>query len=299
MNKNIVRALVSTAALLALGFAAHTPTTKAQDDAVEGSYASVNGLEMYYEIHGEGQPLILLHGGLGGIAEFSALLPLLAESYQVIAVELQAHGHTADIDRSLSFEAMADDVAALIGQLGYKNADILGFSLGGGVALQTAIRHPEVVRKLVLVSAAFRREGVHSEFLAGMEAMNPESAGQMLETPMYQFYASVAPRLEDWPTLVGKMGDLMRGDYDWSADVSKIAAPTLILAGDSDWIPPSYTAELYELLGGGVAGGFAPPSTNQLAILPNTIHFTILARADLLLPLINPFLDAPMPEATS
>jgi pimeloyl-ACP methyl ester carboxylesterase len=191
---------------------------------------------------------------------------------------------------------MADDVAALIEYLELKNADILGFSLGGGVALQTAIRHPEVVRKLVLVSTAFKREGIHPEFLQGMSSMTPEAAQAMLETPMYQYYASAAPQPENWPVLVGKEGDLLRQDYDWSADIPAITAPTLIVAGDSDFVPPAYTVELFGLLGGGVAGGFAEPPNSQLAILPGTIHFDILSRADLLLPIITPFLDAPMPE---
>jgi pimeloyl-ACP methyl ester carboxylesterase len=277
---------------------AATEGTETTHPPAQTGYAPVNGLEMYYEIHGSGQPLVLIHGGLGGIPEFAQLLPLLAETRQVIAVELQAHGHTADIDRPLSFEFLADDVAALIEHLGFENADVLGFSLGGGVALQTAIRHPEVVRRLVLISTPYSRANIHPEFLAGMSAMNAEAAAAMLETPMYQLYSSAAPNLEDWPTLVDKAAELLRQDYDWSTDIDAITAPTLIVLGDSDQLPPASAVEMFGLLGGGVAGGMvAEQPSAQLAVLPNTNHFSILSRIDLLLPVITPFLDAPLPEA--
>jgi pimeloyl-ACP methyl ester carboxylesterase len=246
---------------------------------------------MYYETYGSGDPLILIHGGLGGIVEFAALVPSLAESRQVIAVELQGHGHTADIDRPISYEALADDIAALIRYLGYDSADVMGYSFGGGVALQTAIRHPEVVNQLVLVSTPFSNANLHPEFQMGMAAMSAESAGAMLETPMYSFYSSVAPNVEDWATLVGKMGDVLREDYNWSADIAQMTTPTLIAVGDSDMLHPSYAVELFALLGGGVAGGFAPPPNAQLAVLPGTIHFDILTRTDLLLPIVTRFLD--------
>ncbi|MCI0712989.1 MAG: alpha/beta hydrolase [Chloroflexi bacterium] len=289
MNKvTIICAIVCAVLFLNL------PATHAQEG---GQYASVNGLEIYYEVHGEGQPLMLLHGGLGGTVEFAQLIPALAESRQVIAVELQGHGHTADIDRLLTYEGMADDIAALIEHLEYDSVDILGFSLGGGVALQTAIRHPEVVRKLVVISAPYSQSGIHPEFLGGMMAMNAEAAAAMIETPMYQYYASVAPNLDDWPTLVGKLGEMLSQDYDWSEDVATIAAPTLIVAGDSDEIPPTHAASMFELLGGGVPGDFVGLPNSQLAILPGTTHFTILTRTDLLVPIVTAFLDAPLPEA--
>ena len=262
-----------------------------------GSYAPVNGLEMYYEIHGEGEPLILIHGGFGGVVEFAQLLPLLAETRQVIAVELQGHGRTADVDRPLSYELMADDIAALIDYLGYDSVDILGFSLGGGVALQTAIRHPEAVGRLVLVSTPFYRDGIHPEFREGMDAMSAEGAEAMEATPIFQFYSSVAPNPEDWPTLVGKLGDLLQQDYDWSSDAAAITMPTLIVVGDSDFIYPAHAVELFELLGGGVPGDFVGMPNAQFAVLPGTSHFSILTRADLLLPVLTPFLDAPIADA--
>lgn len=292
MNIHIVlRTLVSAALAVMTSLILQPSAVRAQEETANGNYAPINGLEMYYEIYGSGDPLILIHGGLGGIVEFAALLPSLAESRQVIAVELQGHGHTADIDRPISYEALADDIAALIDYLGYESADVMGYSFGGGVALQTAIRHPEVVDQLVLVSTTFSHANLHPEFQQGMAAMSAESSGAMLETPMYGFYSSVAPNVEDWATLVGKMGDVLREDYDWSADVAQMTTPTLIVVGDSDMLNPSYAVELFALLGGGVAGGFAPPPNAQLAVLPGTIHFDILTRTDLLLPIVTRFLD--------
>ncbi len=171
-----------------------------------GAYAPVNGLNLYYEVHGTGQPLILLHGGVGAIEMFGEVLSLLAQDRQVIAVDLQAHGRTADIDRPLSFELMADDIAALIRHLGLERADIFGFSLGGGVGLQTAIRHPEVVRKLALASTAFKRNGWYPEVLAGMASISVETfAG----TPIHEAYLKTSPKPEAWPTFVAKMRQLL------------------------------------------------------------------------------------------
>jgi pimeloyl-ACP methyl ester carboxylesterase len=265
----------------------------------KGSYASVNGLNMYYEIHGTGKPLVLLHGGLATIdVLFGQLLPSLAQTRQVIAVELQAHGHTADIERPLSFELMADDIAALIKHLGLEHTDIFGFSLGGGVALQTAIRHPEVVRKLVVASAPYKRDGWYPGVLAGMASMNAEAAEAMVGSPMHQAYVSVAPKPEDWSALVAKLGQLLRQDYDWSTAVASIKAPTLIVVGDADSVRSAHTVEMFGLLGGGNAdGAMGGLPHSQLAVLPGTTHFSILARTDLLLPIITPFLDAPMPKA--
>src|SRR2546428_8647857 len=181
-----------------------------------GHYADVNGIKLYYEIHGKGRPLVLLHGGLGAIEMFGPNLTALAANHQVIAVDLQGHGRTADIDRPLSVEYMADDIAALIKYLKLDGADIMGYSLGGGVALQTAIRHPEVVRKLVVVSTPFRRNGFYPDILAQQGQVGPAMAEAMKQTPMYQLYASIAPRPEDWPRLLGKIGEAMKPDFDSS-----------------------------------------------------------------------------------
>src|SRR5712691_11606663 len=169
-----------------------------------GNYADVNGIKLYYEIHGTGHPLILLHGGLGATSMFGPNLAALAKGRQVIAVDLQGHGRTADIDCPFSLELMADDIAALIKQLGLGSADVMGYSLGGGVALQVAVRHPEVVRKLVLVSTPIRRSDFYPEILAQQGQIGPQTAEQMKGTPMYQLYASLAPRPEDFPAAAGE-----------------------------------------------------------------------------------------------
>ena len=269
------------------------------NNAPRGSYAEVNGLNMYYEIHGTGEPLILLHGGVGAIEMFGGVLPLLAEGRQVIAVDLQAHGRTADIDRSLSYESMADDVGALIKHLGFEKADVMGYSLGGGVALRTAIQHPEVVKKLVAVSTPFKRDGWYPEVLAGMGQMGPEAAEPMKQTPMYQLYASVAPKPEDWPVLLTKLGQLLGQDYDWSKDVEAITAPTMIVVGDADSVRTAHAVRFFELLGGGKAdAGWdgSGMSNARLAILPATTHYNIFF-SPTLASTVTPFLDAPTPEA--
>jgi pimeloyl-ACP methyl ester carboxylesterase len=264
----------------------------------QGKYANVNGLKMYYEIHGNGQPLILLHGGFGVIGMFEQNLPALAEKRQVIAVELQGHGHTADMERPLSFEQMADDVAALIKHLGLENADILGYSLGGGAALQTAIRHPNVVRKLVLVSTPCKSDGWDPEVRAGMKSMNAEVGKTWVGSPMYQAYASVAPKPEDWPALVGKMGQLLSQDYDWSEAVLALKSPVMIVVGDADSVRTAHAVEFFELLGGGqrdAGWDGSGMSNSRLAILPATTHYDIFSSPALAAAVI-PFLDAPMPQ---
>jgi pimeloyl-ACP methyl ester carboxylesterase len=271
--------------------------THATNKDAKSSYASVNGLKLYYEIHGSGVPLILLHGGVGSIEMFSEVLPSLAQNRQVIAVDLQAHGRTADIDRPLSFELMAGDIAALIKHMGIEDADVMGYSLGGGVALRTAIQYPEVVRKLVLVSTPFKRDGWYPEILAGMGQMGSQIAEQMKQTPMYQLYTSIAPRLEDWPVLLTKLGELLRQDYDWSNEVAAIKAPTLIVVGDADSVRTAHAVAFFELLGGGkVDGGWdgSGMSDARLAILPAMTHYNIYS-STILADVVASFLDAPMP----
>lgn len=264
------------------------------------AYAAVNGLNLYYEIHGErsaGQPLVLLHGGLGGIDMFAPVLPELSQNRPVIGVDLQGHGHTADRDRPLSFEQMGDDIAALLRHLDIASADVMGYSLGGGAALQTTIRHPEAVRKLVLVSTPYKRDGWYPEVLAGMAAMNAEAAQAMLGSPMQAAYANAAPRPEDWPVLVGKLGQLLKQDYDWSKQVAAIQSPTLLVFGDADGVRPAHIVEMFGLLGGGKrdAGWDGSGMSNaRLAILPGTTHYNIFF-SPVLASTVTAFLDAPMP----
>jgi pimeloyl-ACP methyl ester carboxylesterase len=267
-------------------------TSDEMNKGAEGNYASVNGLNLYYEIHGSGEPLILLHGGVGASEMFDPVLPELAKRRQVIAVHLQAHGRTVDIDRPLRFELMADDIAALLKHLGIERADIMGYSLGGGVALQTAIRHPNVVRKLMFISTPFKRYGFYPEVLENMAQMGPEAAKFMKQSPLYQLYPDA-----DWAVLFTKLGDLLRQDYDWSKDVAALKAPTMLVFADADAIRAAHVMEFFRLLGGGQkdAGldGSGRP-TAQLAILPGFTHYTILS-FPALAAVITPFLDAPMP----
>src|SRR5215207_7642067 len=268
-------------------------------DDIRGNYAEVNGLNIYYEIHGTGQPLVLLHGAYMTIDLMGEIVPALAESRQVVAVELQGHGHTADIDRPLSYELMADDIAALIEHLAFEKADLFGYSMGGSVALQVAIRHPEVVRKLVVASASYTSEGMHPELLEMIPTLTPEAfAG----SPIEEAYLRSAPNPDDFPTLVAKLKRLDMEPFAWPAeDIGGIAAPTLLIVGDSDAIRLEHAVEMFRLLGGGVMGDLAGLSKSQLALLPGTTHFVppgsgVLERAYWLQAMIVPFLDTPVPE---
>jgi pimeloyl-ACP methyl ester carboxylesterase len=255
----------------------------------------VNGLNLYYEIHGSGRPLVLLHGGLGAIEMFGPNLAALAKGRRVIAVDLQGHGRTADIDRPLSVELMADDIAALIRHLKLERPDVMGYSLGGGVALQTAIRHPEVVGKLVAVSTPFRRNAFYPEILAQQGQVGAATAEAMKQTPMYQLYSSIAPRPEDWPRLLGKIGEAMKKDFDFAREIAGIKATTLIVAADADIFPPAHAVELFGLLGGGKRDGGWDGSgrpKSRLAILPGLTHYTIFSDPALAATVI-PFLDEP------
>jgi pimeloyl-ACP methyl ester carboxylesterase len=262
-----------------------------------GKYINVNGLKMYYEIHGQGQPLVLLHGAFSAIGtSFEQVLPGIAQSRQVIAFEMQAHGHTADIDRPLSMEQMADDTAAALRQLGIEQADFFGYSMGAAVALHVAIRHPEIVRKLVLASVTYRLDGIHPGLMEGLGEMKPE---MMFGSPWHDEYMRIAPRPEDFATLFAKKTEMDQGIKDIPAEaIAAIKAPTLLIIGDSDLIRPEHAVEMFRLLGGGVFGDTpAGLPSSQLAVLPGTSHVTLVYRADLLLAIIPPFLDAAMPAA--
>jgi pimeloyl-ACP methyl ester carboxylesterase len=257
-------------------------------------YGSVNGLEMYYAIHGSGKPLVLLHGALSTIAtDFGNLLPRLAKDRQVIGVEQQAHGHTADIDRPLSYEQMAEDTVALVRQLGIDKADFFGYSMGGGIALQIALRHSDLVRKFVFAGgASYSLAGLYPEMLAGIAQLQPE---HLMGTPWQRAYASTAPRPDDWPTLVTKMRDLDLAWAGWSAEsVRSITAPALLVIGDSDVVRPEHAAEMFRLLGGGVEGDTGGLPASQLAVLPGTSHTAVVHRVEWLLSMVTAFLDAPV-----
>ncbi|GAB3981375.1 alpha/beta hydrolase [Actinoallomurus acanthiterrae] len=261
-------------------------------------YADVNGLSLYFEEQGSGEPLVLLHGGLGAGELYGPTLSALAENRRVITVDLQAHGRTADIDRPLRPETMADDIAALITHLGLTDADVMGYSLGAKVALRTAIQHPQLVRRLVLVSIPCKRDGWFPEVLATMDQMGPHLAEPMKQSPVYELYARLAPRAEDWPALIGKTSESLKRDFDWSAEVAALTAPTMLVFADADSVRPAHIVEFFALLGGGLrdAGwdGSGRP-TARLAILPGTTHYDI-STSPALPAAVVPFLDAPLPQ---
>lgn len=243
--------------------------------------APVNGLQLYYECYGStpagGTALILLHGGFGSTGMFGELPIRLAEGRQVIAVDLQGHGRTADVDRPLTWAALADDVAALVDHLGLGAVDLMGYSLGGGVALSATISHPEIVRRLVLVSTPFRQTGWYPEITAQMAYISRRGFEMMRHTPMFEAYAAVAPDPDGFPELMDKVGGLLGTEYDWTDQVSALRLPVLLIVGDADSIPVSHAAEFFELLGGSQRDGgwdSSGMSTARLAILPGTTHFT-------------------------
>ena len=257
-------------------------------------YAPGNGLRMYYEIHGTGEPLVLLHGSFGTIELWGPILASLAEHRQVIAVEQQGHGHTADVDRPLRYEHMAGDTVALLGHLGIGQADVVGYSMGGIVALGIALGHPDLVRKLAVVGTIYNNDGYYPESRAALETLTPELfAGSPIETA----YRQSAPDPEAFPTLVAKIKELDATFAGWPpAALRAITAPALIVNGDAD-IRPEHAVELFRLLGGGVSGDISGLPPARLAILPATTHVALVAeRADWLVAMIEEFLGAPLPE---
>jgi pimeloyl-ACP methyl ester carboxylesterase len=259
--------------------------------------AKVNGIQLGYVDRGEGEPLVLLHGGFGTVETFGPNLELLGQGRRLIGVDLQSHGRSPVADRPMRAESMADDVAALIEALGLERAAVMGFSLGGQVALRTAIQHPGAVSRLVLVSTPFRRSGWFPEQTAAMDAMGPEMADLLRPTPLYEAYEAVAPDPAGWPTLVEQVTTAVKEDYDWTAEARGLQMPVMLVAGDADGLPPSYVAECFALLGGGLRDadwdGSGRPA-GRLAIMPGTTHYDIFASPALAAPVLE-FLAAPTP----
>jgi pimeloyl-ACP methyl ester carboxylesterase len=260
-----------------------------------GQYAEVNGISLYYEIHGAGHPMVLLHGGLGSGEMFGPVLPQLAERHRVIAVDMQGHGRTADIDRPIDVRLIADDIAALIGHIGLEKPDVVGYSLGGGVALHTAAKYPGKVRRLVVVSANVRRDAIPAVMLAQQGQVSSAAVEFMKDTPMYQLYQRVAPRPEDFGRLLDKIGASMANDFDYTEEVRGLQMPTLLVAADADMAPPSHYVEMFKLLDGGLRdGGWMgegrPKGGHALAILPGLTHYNICT-SPLLAAVTNAFLE--------
>ena len=266
-----------------------------------GDYAEVNGLRMYYEVHSDGDPLVLLHGAYMTADDMGPLLPGLAENRRVIVPEMQGHGRTADVaDRLITYEGMADDTAALLRHLGIEEADVFGYSMGAGVALQLAIRHPSAARRLVLASVSYTSEGMQPELHEMVPTITPE---MFAGSPFEAAYKEIAPNPGDFPSLVEKLKLLDTTPFDWGAEnVRGIESPTMIVVGDADAVRLEHAVEMFRLLGGGAMGDLAGLSKHQLAVLPGTAHFIppgsgVLDRTGWLLPMAQAFLDAPAPEA--
>jgi pimeloyl-ACP methyl ester carboxylesterase len=270
-------------------------TNPARRPKARSGYVPVNGLDMYYEIHGDGSPLALFHGAMGTIDScFADLLPALAATRQVVAVELQGHGHTADTDRPLSYQQMAADAAVLLDALGVGIADLVGYSLGGAVALELAMQHPGMVRRLVYAGGtSYRPDGLYPEMLAEQEP----AADGLTGSVWHQAYLRVAPDPSRWPVLVAKNRELDRTFAGWAdEDIRAVTAPTLLIIGDSDIVRPEHTVQMFRLLGGGVVGDLAGLPASQLAILPGTTHVGLLDRVDWLQSMILEFLGSPEPR---
>lgn len=265
-----------TSAVPIRGQAMENPTMPRTPKPTKSGHLPVNGVNYYYAVYGKGEPLLLLHGGLGQIEMFGPNLEALAKGREVIGVDMYGHGRTELGTREISLIDMGNDMAAVLKKLGYDKVDVLGYSMGGGVAFQVAAQHPQMVRRLVLVSAVYAQDGFYPEMLPQQAAVGAAMAEQMKETPMYKSYMAIAPHPEDFPKLLDKMGTYMRKPYDWSADVKKLTMPTLLIYGDSDMMRPDHIVKFYQLLGGGLKdAGWQREhmAQNRLAILPNITHY--------------------------
>jgi pimeloyl-ACP methyl ester carboxylesterase len=257
--------------------AEETPTMHtAIPTPTRSGHAAVNGVNYYYAVYGTGEPLLLLHGGLGQIEMFGPNLTTLARNRQVIGVDLHGHGRTPLGDREVSLVDMGHDMAGVLETLGYGKVDVLGYSMGGGVAFQLAAQHPEMVRRLALVSTPYSQDGFHPEMLPQQAALGAAMVDALKDTPMYKSYVAIAPHPEEFGKLLDQMGGYMRKPYDWSADVKKLAMPVMLIYGDSDMFRPEHEITFYQLLGGGLKdAGWQREhmSQNRLAILPNLTHY--------------------------
>jgi pimeloyl-ACP methyl ester carboxylesterase len=262
---------------------------------ISSGYADVNGIKLYYEIYGEGEPLVLLHGGFMTIGEMSTPLEHLAKNHKVVAVELQGHGRTADTDRALSFATLGDDIAMLLDQLNISKADIVGLSLGAAVGLRTAIQHPEKVRRLVVISSPYAKSGWYPKAQEGMGQVNATMAAHMVRTPTGEF-SKQWPEPQRFPQFLDKMGKMLDASYNWSADVQKLPMPVMLVFADNDSVSQKHIAEFFALLGGGVKEpGWQNTqlSKARLAVVSGYSHYNFV-RAPELGPIIDKYLDDPL-----
>lgn len=315
MNTHIIRgfrvAIVVAVLPIAIGTIGMTscqpqqkenPSTASQDTVasqnikpIESNYADVNGLKMYYEVYGKGKPIVLLHGSYMNIPlNWSHLIPLLAKDRKVIVAEMQGHGRTKDISREFSYEAMADDVSGLLKHLKVDSADILGYSMGGGVAFQVAVRHPEQVRRLVVLSGTYTHDGWWPDVEASFATFTPD---MFKGTPIQKQYDSLGNDPAHFPEFVKKVISIDLKPYDWSMDVEKIQAPIFMAIGDADGVRYEHALELFRAKGGGKMGDIHGLPKSRLAIIPGTTHIGMLQRVDWLIPMVNDFLDSDLNAA--
>jgi pimeloyl-ACP methyl ester carboxylesterase len=256
----------------------------------KSGYAEVNGLKMYYEVYGKGKPIVLMHGSyMNIISNWSLMIPLLAKDRKVIVMEMQGHGRTRDIKRALSYEVMADDVAGLLTHLKTDSADILGYSMGGGVAFQFAVRHPHRVRRLIVLSGTYKNDGWWPDVEASFATFTPE---MFKGSPIQKQYDSLGNDPAHFDAFVRKVISIDLKPYDWSADVKKIQAPVFMAIGDADGVRYEHALELFRAKGGGKMGDIHGLSKSRLAILPATTHIGMMQRMDWLIPMITDFLDS-------
>lgn len=261
----------------------------------ESDYAEVNGLRMYYEVYGEGKPIVLLHGSFMNIPlNWSHIIPLLAKDRKVIVAEMQGHGRTRDIPREISYEGMADDVSGMLTHLKIDSADILGYSMGGGVAFQFAVRHPEQLRRLVILSGTYAHDGWWPDAEASFATFTPE----MFEgSPIKKQYDSLGNDPDYFPEFMKKVMGIDLKKYDWTNDVKKIQAPIFMAIGDADGVRYEHALELFRAKGGGKMGDMHGLPKSRLAIIPGTTHVGMMQRTDWLIPMITDFLDSDLNTA--
>jgi pimeloyl-ACP methyl ester carboxylesterase len=282
------RTALITATLLLTG-------TSLADAQAKGRRVSVNGMQMYYEVSGSGEPLVVLHGAYMNIPSMGAIIPRLARTHRVYALELQGHGRTTDIDRPITYQNLADDVAAFMDAVGLKKADVFGYSMGAIAGLQLAIRHPAKVNKLVFAAGAYDFEGWQPEFKA---AIPQQTVAMMLQLPFAKEYPKLAANPKGFPELARKVIALQKEPMAWESDVKALKLPVLIIGGDADGATLEHYVQMFRLLGGGVMGDQGKPlPTSRLAILPATSHTAVITQVDLLHGLIEPFLKGETPKS--
>ena len=300
LTKTLSIILIFTAATLATPAVAYAqgtsvaqPKKAAVAKVLKSDRMEVDGIQYHYQIRGQGAPLLLLHGGLGSVDMFAPIMPALAAKRQIIGIDLQGHGRTPLGSRPISIAAMGADMAVILKKLGYGPVDVMGYSMGAGVAFQLAVQHPQQVRRLALVSGSFAKDGFYPEMIEAQAQVSSKMAQGMKDTPMYKSYVTVAPSPGDFPKLLDAMGEMMKQTFDWSADVPKLTMPVMLVYGDSDMYRPEHVVKFYQLLGGGLKdAGWQRENMprNRLAILPGLTHYDIFLPPQLPATVL-PFLD--------